>query len=84
MITLPKQSGSRWVGIAPFAAHKGKIYPPEKMEEVVKGLINNPDVYVFLLGGGGEEQRLLETWSQNTRAQHPWPEKDTDLKQSLP
>ena len=64
MITLPKQSGSRWVGIAPFAAHKGKIYPPEKMEEVVKGLINNPDVYVFLLGGGGEEQRLLETWSQ--------------------
>ncbi len=63
MITLPKQSGSRWVGIAPFAAHKGKIYPPEKMEEVVKGLINNPDVYVFLLGGGGEEQRLLETWS---------------------
>ena len=35
--TPPKQDGERWVAIAPFAAHRGKIYPLDQMEEVVAG-----------------------------------------------
>ena len=30
----PKSSFQKWIGIAPFAAHKGKIYPPQLMEQV--------------------------------------------------
>ena len=38
---LPEQIGmkgenEKWIGIAPFAAHKGKIYPKEQMHEVVR------------------------------------------------
>ena len=33
-ITPPKAEGERWIGIAPFAKHKGKIYPPELMKKV--------------------------------------------------
>ena len=34
-----KKSFTKWIGIAPFAAHKGKIYPLEKMEQVVQMII---------------------------------------------
>ena len=35
----PKSSFQKWIGIAPFAAHKGKIYPPQLMEQVIAQLI---------------------------------------------
>ncbi len=64
-ITTPKGVGEQWVGIAPFAAHPGKVYPPEKMEEVVKLLCDKlPDSRIFLFGGGGEEQAVLERWAE--------------------
>ena len=31
-----KKDGEKWIGIAPFAAHKGKIYPAEKIKETVR------------------------------------------------
>jgi len=31
----PKRSWEQWIGIAPFAAHQGKVYPPEKMQQVI-------------------------------------------------
>ena len=31
----PKRSFQKWIGIAPFAAHAGKIYPPQLMEQVI-------------------------------------------------
>ncbi|MDE6286719.1 MAG: glycosyltransferase family 9 protein [Muribaculaceae bacterium] len=62
-ITAPKPEGTRWVGIAPFAAHAGKIYPPELMEQVVEALSQQPDVEIFLLGGGAEEARVLDGWA---------------------
>ena len=31
----PKRSFQKWIGIAPFAAHAGKIYPPQLMEQQV-------------------------------------------------
>lgn len=63
-ITSPKKYGEVWVGFAPFAAHKGKIYPPELMEQVVSRLIlSREDVRVFLLGGGEHEKEVLGEWA---------------------
>ena len=52
-----------WIGIAPFAAHKGKVYPEEKMKEVVRILAGNPQTKIFLFGGGPEETARLEEWA---------------------
>lgn len=62
-ITQPKPEGCRWIGIAPFAAHKGKVYPPEQMLEVVRMLADEPSTRIFLLGGGAEEKEILESWA---------------------
>lgn len=51
-----------WIGIAPFAKHKGKIYPLELQEQVVAHFAADPAVKVFLFGGGKEEQAVLEGW----------------------
>ncbi len=63
-ITKPKPKGIKWIGIAPFAAHKGKIYPIHLMRQVVEKLPETlgPDIKVYLLGGGGKEQEILEQW----------------------
>ncbi len=52
----------KWLGVAPFAKHKGKIYPIDKMEEVVAYFAERPDVKVFLFGAGKEEKAILERW----------------------
>ncbi len=62
-ITKPHEDGEKWLGIAPFAAHRGKIYPPELMRQVLDGVIGCDGVKVFLFGGGGEEQKALAVWA---------------------
>ncbi|MCD8262641.1 MAG: glycosyltransferase family 9 protein [Bacteroides sp.] len=52
-----------WVGIAPFAKHRGKIYPVGEMEKVVESLSQREDTTVFLFGGRGEEAAVLEQWT---------------------
>ncbi len=34
-----KRTWEQWIGIAPFAAHEGKVYPPRLMEQVIFELI---------------------------------------------
>ncbi len=51
-----------WVGIAPFAKHKGKMYPVEKMEMVVDRLSKQEDITLFLFGGRGDEGDILNRW----------------------
>lgn len=53
-----------WVGVAPFAAHAGKVYPPELMEQVVERLAARGDTRVFLFGAGERERQVLEAWEQ--------------------
>lgn len=54
----------RWIGVAPFAKHQGKIYPIEKMECVVMELVKRDDITIFLFGGrGGYEESLLGEWA---------------------
>ena len=45
------------VGIAPFAAHKSKMYPLEKMENVISELSKNYNIILF--GGGKSEVEVL-------------------------
>jgi ADP-heptose:LPS heptosyltransferase len=60
-----KKAFQQWVGIAPFAAHKGKIYPTDKMEQVVAETIRrHPSCRIFLFGGGKEEHAVLDAWAQ--------------------
>lgn len=47
------------IGIAPFAAHRGKMYPLELMEEVIETLTK--DYNIILFGGGKEETKALTT-----------------------
>ncbi len=62
-ITPPKQPGEKWIGIAPFARHNGKIYPVELMEKVVDTLAGREGVKIFLFGGGPAEQPVLSRWA---------------------
>lgn len=51
------------IGIAPFAQHQGKIYPVEKMQEVVNRLVEaRPDMHIYLFGGP-EDQAQLQPWA---------------------
>ncbi len=63
-VTPPKQPGEKWVGIAPFAKHQGKIYPLAMMEQVVSRLSEIPGVRIFLYGGGEEERQILGRWAE--------------------
>lgn len=50
------------IGIAPFAAHPGKAYPAEKMEQVVKELVR-AGAHIWLFGAPGREQQTLDSWA---------------------
>lgn len=59
----PHSETGEGVGIAPFAAHKGKIYPLERMEEVVR-MLSEAGERIVLFGGGKKEQEILEGWAK--------------------
>ncbi|MFB9051968.1 glycosyltransferase family 9 protein [Formosa undariae] len=48
---------TKWIGIAPFAAHDSKMYPINQMETVIETLCK--DYKVFLFGGGAKEVDVL-------------------------
>lgn len=54
----------KWIGIAPFAKHAGKIYPLDKMEQVIASLYKRAGVTLFLFGGGKEELDLFQKWRE--------------------
>lgn len=53
----------KWIGIAPFAAYTGKMYPLDLMEKVIF-LLNNTNKYkIMLFGGGNLQKKQAEQWS---------------------
>lgn len=54
---LKNKPNKKLIGIAPFAAHKGKMYPLEKMHIVIEKLSKN---YAILLFGGKNDATQLE------------------------
>lgn len=64
----PKKNYSQWIGIAPFAAHPGKIYPTELMRQVIEKVIaNHPDARIFLFGRGEQENIQFWEWCHDIR-----------------
>ncbi len=58
---LTGEKAEQWLGIAPFAAHSGKMYPFKKMKGLVETLKNTKKYKIFLFGGGNKEKTQLET-----------------------
>lgn len=56
-LTGAKQN--KWIGIAPFAQHQSKVYPPDLMQEVIDTLSAHAGYTLFLFGGGAKETDLL-------------------------
>lgn len=63
-ISSPKESGERWIAVAPFAKHQGKIYPMQLMEKVVKEMSGWDNTRIFLFGAGKKEQKILGKWAE--------------------
>lgn len=64
-----KRSWEKWIGVAAFAAHEGKIYPPERMEQVIEKLIEaQPRARIFLFGKGKREDNIYNKWCER------WPQ----------
>lgn len=57
----------KWIGVAPFAAHKGKIYPLYLMEEVV-AQIDSACLCRQFVFAYGKERVLVEEWAQKYRS----------------
>ncbi len=50
------------IGVAPFAKHQWKMWPIERMRQLVETL-DGKGYQVFLFGGRGEEETTLEEWA---------------------
>ncbi|MBL19514.1 MAG: ADP-heptose--LPS heptosyltransferase RfaF [Flavobacteriaceae bacterium] len=59
---LALDQNKKWIGVAPFAAHKGKQYPLDLMQKVVAFL--QQDYQVILFGFGREERAQLDIWAK--------------------
>ena len=57
------KGSDKWIGIAPFATHAGKIYPQENMEQVIQKLDAQEGLKIFLFGGGKREIEILTQWA---------------------
>ena len=62
-VPFPVVAHKGGIGIAPFAAHKGKVYPLKKMEEVVR-LLAERGQRVYIFGAGEEEKAIAENWTR--------------------
>ena len=57
----------KWIGVAPFAAHKGKIYPLYLMEDVVSQIDSACLCRQFVFAYG-KERVLVEEWARKYRS----------------
>lgn len=62
-VVEPKADNEKWIGIAPFARHAGKIYPAELMENVIEQLSRQHKVRIFLFGTP-TEANVLDKWEK--------------------
>ena len=57
--TWSKPKDEHWIAIAPFAKHKGKIYPVEQLERVVEHFDRKGGVRIFMFGFGDGEASVI-------------------------
>ena len=58
-----KTHGDYLIGIAPFARYEEKMYPAEKMKEVIRLLGQHKNISILLFGGAADAP-LLEQWAE--------------------
>lgn len=58
-------STQKWIGIAPFAAYKSKMYPLEMMEKVIHDLNEIGKYRILLFGGGPYEINIMKKLEDN-------------------
>jgi len=61
IIAVTGEKTKPWIGITPFAQYKGKTFPVEKMEEVIR-LLGDHDVKVILFGGTLMDEEVCQQW----------------------
>ena len=60
-----KKTFEKWIGVAPFAAHQGKVLPPETTKTVIQMLLQkHPNAHLFLFGGGKKERECFSQWCE--------------------
>ena len=60
-----KKTFEKWIGVAPFAAHQGKVLPPETTKAVIQMLLQkHPNAHLFLFGGGKKERECFSQWCE--------------------
>lgn len=59
------EKSGKWIGIAPFAQHEGKVYPQDLMQQVIDGLAARLSYKLFLFGGGKAEIEMLTHFAKN-------------------
>ncbi|MCI5817643.1 MAG: glycosyltransferase family 9 protein [Paraprevotella sp.] len=63
VLNCPREHNEVRIGIAPFAAHEGKIYPLRLMEKVIASLLERHTSYkIYLFGGGKSEMAVFNEW----------------------
>ncbi len=60
LLNLVGNEPKKCIGIAPFAAYKGKMYPFSQMKEAIQKLDAKGAFRILLFGGGAEEEKQLE------------------------
>jgi len=55
----------KWIGIAPFAQHEGKVYNIDLMQQTIMQLSKIRNAKIFLFGGGKREIEILEKFSKD-------------------
>lgn len=63
IIDMAGEKHRTWIGVAPFASHKSKIYPTRLTYELI-GLLSERYERVFIFGGGPYEQEFAEYMSE--------------------
>ncbi len=61
---LVEADTKKWIGIAPFAAFEGKMYPLALMKQVIAELNTSKKYKILCFGGGSKEKEQLELWAQ--------------------
>ena len=62
------KKNQKWIGIAPFAQYKPKIYPLDLMQNVIDELASNTNHKIFLFGGKNREIEMLNSFAEIGRA----------------
>lgn len=65
VIQIADHKKGKWIGIAPFAQHQGKVYPQDLMQQVIAGLAADGQNQIFLFGGGADETKILNQFAQS-------------------